>query len=80
MTKQRITLEQVEALRMTLQELPPVNMTECIGDAVNDSEVITSAITQLQARNYSLEQIAEILKGNRMDLTPKPLRDYLSGI
>ena len=55
-------------------------MTECIGDAVNDSEVITSAITQLQARNYSLEQIAEILKGNRMDLTPKSLRDYLSGI
>ena len=80
MTKQRITREQVEALRMTLQELPPVNITESIGDAVNDSEVITSAITQLQARNYSLEQIAEILKGNRMDLTPKPLRDYLSGI
>ncbi len=80
MTKQRITREQVEALRMTLQELPPVNVAECIGDALNDREVIATAITQLQARNYSLEQIAEILKGNRMDLTPKPLRDYLSGI
>lgn len=80
MTKKRITREQVELLRMTLQELPPVNVTECIGDAMDDSEMISEAIIQLQERSYSLEQISEILKGNRMDLTPKPLRDYLNGI
>ncbi|SUF22503.1 Uncharacterised protein [Pseudomonas fluorescens] len=80
MTKKRITLEQVELLRMKLQELPPVNVTECIGYAMDDSKMISEAITQLQARSYSLEQISEILKGNRMDLTPKSLRDYLSDI
>lgn len=80
MTKQRITREQVEVLRKTLQELPPVNVTECVGDAMGDSKMIAETITRLQARDYSLEQIAEILKGNRMDLAPKPLRDYLNGI
>lgn len=80
MTKNRITRGQVETLRETLKEMPSVNASENAGRAIQDRQVIADVIAQLKAKNYSVEQISEILKGNRMDLAPKPLRDYLNGL
>ncbi|MFP6860087.1 hypothetical protein [Pseudomonas sp.] len=80
MTKKRITRGQVETLRETLKEMPSVKASENAGRAIQDRQVIADVIAQLKAKNYSVEQISEILKGNRMDLAPKPLRDYLNGL
>lgn len=78
MTKKGITREQLEELRVKLKAMPVVNDTENAGKALDDRQVIADAIAQLKNRSYSLEQISEILKGNRMDLAPKLLRDYLN--
>lgn len=80
MTKKGITREQLEELRMKLKAMPVVNDAENAGKALDDRQVIADAIEQLKSRSYSLEQISEILKGNRMDLAPKLLRDYLNGL
>lgn len=78
MTKKGITREQLEELRVKLKAMPVVNDTENAGKALDDRQVIADAIAQLKNRSYSLEQISEILKGNRMDLAPKLLRNYLN--
>lgn len=80
MTKKGITREQLEELRVKLKAMPVVNDAENAGKALDDRQVIADAIAQLKSRSYSLEQISEILKGNRMDLAPKLLRDYLNGL
>jgi hypothetical protein len=80
MTKKRITLGQVETLREKLKEMPSMNASENADGTIQDRQVIADVIAQLKAKNYSVEQISEILKGNRMDLAPKPLRDYLNGL
>ncbi|HHH7388427.1 TPA: hypothetical protein ACP2SZ_004412 [Escherichia coli] len=80
MTKKGITREQLEELRVKLKAMPVVNDAENAGKALDDRQVIADAIAQLKSRSYSLEQISEILKGNRMDLAPKPLRDYLNDL
>ena len=79
MTKKGITREQLEELRMKLKAIPAVNDAENAGKALDDRQVMADVIAQLTRRSYSLEQISEILKGNRMDLAPKLLRDYLNG-
>ncbi|MCQ4235606.1 hypothetical protein NAV31_18085 [Pseudomonas stutzeri] len=78
MTKKGITREQLEELRVKLRAMPVVNDAENAGKALDDRQVIADAIAQLKSRSYSLEQISEILKGNRLDLAPKLLRDYLN--
>jgi hypothetical protein len=80
MTKKGITREQLEELRMKLKAMPVVNDAESAGKALDDRQVIADSIEQLKSRSYSLEQISEILKGKRMDLAPKLLRDYLNGV
>lgn len=80
MTKKGITREKLEELRMKLKQMPVVNDAESPGKALDDRQVIADVIAQLTSRSYSLEQISEILKGNRMDLAPKLLRDYLNGL
>jgi len=80
MTKKGITREQLEELRVKLKAMPVVNDAENAGKTLDDRQVIADAIAQLKSRSYSLEQISEILKGNRMDLAPKLLRDYLNGL
>lgn len=80
MTKKGIMREQLEELRMKLKAMPVVNDAENAGKALDDRQVIADAIEQLKSRSYSLEQISEILKGNRMDLAPKLLRNYLNGL
>ncbi|EQM80903.1 hypothetical protein [Stutzerimonas stutzeri] len=80
MTKKGITREQLEELRVKLKAMPVVNDAENAGKALDDRQVIADAIAHLKSRGYSLEQISEILKGNKMDLAPKLLRDYLSGL
>lgn len=80
MTKKGITREQLEELRMKLKQMPVVNDAESAGKALDDRQVIADVIAQLTSRSYSLEQISEILKGNRMYLAPKLLRDYLNGL
>ncbi|MBA1187399.1 hypothetical protein G7000_20290 [Pseudomonas stutzeri] len=80
MTKKGITREQLEELRVKLKEIPVVNDAENAGKALDDRQVMADVIAQLTSRSYSLEQISEILKGNRMDLAPKLLRDYLNGL
>lgn len=80
MKKKGITREQLEELLVKLKGMPSLNASENTGRALQDRQVIADAIAQLKAKNYSVEQISEILKGNRMDLAPKPLRDYLNGL
>lgn len=80
MTKKGITREQLEELRVKLKQMPLVNDAENAGRALDDRQVMSDVIAQLKRRSYSLEQISEILKGNRMDLAPQLLRDYLNGV
>ncbi len=78
MTKKGITRGQVEELRAKLKEMPSINAPESVDKTTGDRQVIADVIAQLKADNYSLEQISEILKGNRMDLAPTLLRGYLN--
>lgn len=80
MTKKGITREQLEELRMKLKQMAVVNDAESTGKALDDRQMMADVIAKLKSRSYSLEQISEILKGNRMDLAPKLLRDYLNGL
>lgn len=80
MKKKGITREQLEELRVKLKQMPLVNDAENAGRALDDRQVMSDVIAQLKRRSYSLEQISEILKGNRMDLAPQLLRDYLNGV
>ena len=71
----RYTQKQAEAIAEKLKSLPPVEK-----NYLSKQELVAALadeIKSLQQRGYSLEQIADTLKGTGFDIATPTLRNYL---
>lgn len=71
----RYTTEQIESIAAKLREMPPVEKKEhSKQEAVR---MLAKEIVSLQKRGYTIEQIADALRGNGLDISTPTLKNYL---
>ena len=71
------TLEMAQKLAEKLRALPPVDASK---QRLNKQEVVkhlAQEIAALQERGYSLDQVAESLRGHGLEITTPTLKSYL---
>ena len=73
-----ISLEQVEQIRGRLREIPQAPAASIDTTKQTAVRLLVAEIKAVQERGYSLEQIAEFLKGWGLDLTTPTLKSYLT--
>ena len=72
-----ITVEQVEAIAERLRTLPPIENRQRIVSKQESIKMLTTEITALQARGYTLQQIAELLTNEKLEIGTPTLKSYL---
>ena len=73
----KFTTEQIEAVRSKLRDLPTIEKTRKEHNKAETVRMLSKEITALQKRGYSLEQIADYIKGEGLDIGTLTLRSYL---
>ena len=71
------TIGQIEQIAAKLRELPPIERQQ---RQINKQEAVRLLAKEIQAlrqRGYTLEQIAEALRGEGLELTTQVLKNYL---
>ena len=71
------TIEQIEQIAAKLRELPPLERQQ---RQVNKQEAVRLLAKEIQALRqggYTLEQIADTLRGEGLELTTQVLKNYL---
>lgn len=72
-----ITVEQVEAIAAKLRALPPADNKSRVISKQESIKMLTSEIAELRDRGYTLEQIAEMLTSEKLDIGAPTLKSYL---
>jgi len=74
---EKVTVEQVEALIVKMKKLPDVKKNQPMSkqDAI---KVLSGEIQKLQARGYSLEQVADFFRGEGLFIGTPTLKSYLT--
>jgi len=75
--KLKFTTEQIEAMRSKLKDLPAIEKVKKEHSKAETVRMLSREIGTLQKRGYSLEQIAEYLKGEGMDIGTPTLKSYM---
>jgi hypothetical protein len=73
-----LSRDQVEQLRSTLKAVPKVPAASLDTTKQDAVKLLAREIEGLQRRGYSLEQIAEMLKGGGLVVSTPTLKSYLS--
>jgi hypothetical protein len=73
-----ISHEQIEKLRAMLKTAPEAPANSANTTKQEAVRLLAGEIRAHQRRGYSLEQVAEFLKGGGLDLTTPTLKNYLS--
>jgi hypothetical protein len=73
-----LSRDQVEQLRSTLRAVPKAPAAGVDTTKQEAVKLLAREIEGLQRRGYSLEQIAEMLKGGGLDVSTPTLKSYLS--
>ena len=72
-----ITVEQVEAIAAKLRALPPADNKSRVISKQESIKMLTGEIAELRDRGYTLEQIAEMLTSEKLDIGAPTLKSYL---
>lgn len=71
------TVEMMDAIAKKLRDMPPVEKKHQGYSKQEAVRVIAAEIIEMQNRGYTLQQIAEILKGDGFILSTPTLKSYL---
>lgn len=71
------TTEHLEAIASKLRDMPPIERKKPEYSKQAAVKMLVKEITTLQKRGYSLEQIAETLRGEGLDVATPTLKNYL---
>ena len=71
------TVAQAEALAEKLRALPAIENKNRPISKAEEIKLLASEIAALQERNYSLQQIAEFLTGEGLEISTATLKNYL---
>jgi hypothetical protein len=72
------TVKQVEALRMTLSALPPIDDGERELSKRQAIAMLARDIRDLQRKGYTYEMIAQALSSNGLDMSVATLKSYIT--
>ena len=72
-----ITVEQVERIAEKLRSLPPIENKKRVVSKQESIKLLTSEIAGLRERGYTLEQIAELLTADQLEIGAPTLKSYL---
>jgi methionine synthase II (cobalamin-independent) len=79
-TPKRYTTEEVEAIAAKLRAMPPVEKKKQDHSKQETIKLLSKEIVSLQKRGYTLEQIAESLCGEGIDIITPTLKSYLQRV
>ena len=69
--------EQFETNAVSLRELPDIEKRKRQHNKKEAIKLLGKDIAALRKRGYALEQVSEVLRGKGLDITERPLRNYL---
>ncbi len=72
-----ITVEQVETIAAKLRALPPVENKKRVVSKQESIRMLTGEIAALRERGYTLEQVAELLTADHLEIGAPTLKSYL---
>ena len=70
------TIEQLDSIAAKLRALPPIDQQRKVSKQAAVKR-LTKEITALQKRGYTLEQIADALRGEGLEISTRLLSTYL---
>lgn len=76
-SKLKFTTEQIEAVRAKLKDLPSIEKIRTEHTKADTVKMLSREIISLQKRGYSLEQIADFIKGEGLDIGTPTMKSYL---
>lgn len=71
------TTEQLEGIAARLRDLPPIEKKKQVHSKAEAVRFLAKEIAALQKRGYSLDQIAESLRREGLDIATPTLKSYL---
>lgn len=71
------TVEKIESISKKLSEMPPVDNKNKQVSKQEAVKMLAKEIRSLQDRGYNLDQIAESLRGEGLEITTPTLKSYL---
>ena len=71
------TTEQLETITVKMDELPKIERRKQHHNKKEAIKVLARAIASLRKRGYTLEHVADFLRGEGLDITERTLRNYL---
>src|SRR6218665_760906 len=72
-----VTVEQVERIAEKLRSLPPIENKKRVVSKQESIKMLTSEIAGLRERGYTLDQIAELLAADQLEIGAPPLKSFL---
>ena len=72
-----ITIEQVETIAARLRTLPPIENKKQVVSKQESIRMLTGEIAALRERGYTLDQVAELLTANQLEIGAPTLKSYL---
>jgi len=72
-----VTVEQVETIAAKLRELPPIENKKRVVSKQESIRMLTGEIAALRERGYTLEQVAELLTADHLEIGAPTLKSYL---
>ncbi len=76
-SKLKFTTEKIEAVRAKLKDLPAIEKIRTEHTKADTVKMLSKEIISLQKRGYSLEQIADFIKGEGLDIGTPTMKSYL---
>ena len=73
----RYTQEMLEAIAKKLRDMPPIEEKTKKYNKQEAVRILSKEITSLKTRGYTIDQIAETLRGEGLDISTPTLRSYL---
>ena len=70
-------MEQIEAIAEKLRSMPPIDKSKQERTMQETIKILTKEIHLLQKRGYTLDHIAESLRGEGLDIATPTLKTYL---
>jgi len=71
------TKEMIEAIAIKLRNMPPIEEKTKEYSKQDAVKILAREITALKARGYTIDQIAETLRGEGLDISTPTLKNYL---
>ena len=71
------TQEMIEAIAKKLRDMPPIEEKTKEYNKQDAVRILAQEINALKGRGYTLDQIAETLKGEGLDISTLTLKNYL---